>query len=472
MRLYKFIKEHYLFLIILLLGAFLRFYRLPEMASFDFDQEYASNFAYSVLREFPIQMIGQGLSVQGLFMGPWYFYFLVPFYAMFGLHPLGGAVGSVILGLITMFAYYYFGDKLFGKPAGLIAAFFQAFLFRNLVDDWSITPAFSCGLAVIITWYCLYKYWQGETKVLPWLAFVFGLYTSFHPVLFPFYLVFLFTFLFKRHKPSVKIAALSIIAFLFPLLPLIFFEYFHKFLEVRRLGELFFSSPSAQLFSLEKLAKSLNITFGGLYYLLGFAKPGLLSLTYFFSGLILLFGVIFTLRKQSFWKNAFHLIFLCLTIFIFVVYYYFFPANVSEYYFAAPVTLLFLYFCALLGYFAQKPLFREITIIFLFLVFWMNFRLTRNRWANTSLVTLSHKDSIVKAIISRQPKDKEFFVSYISRPGWNFGFNYLFKVYKRIPKDKAVNNFIYTIVIPKELSPESIDFSSGNIGLILPKEAL
>jgi len=205
----SFLAQNGCLLLILVIGAGLRFYRLPEMASFDFDQEYASNFAYSVLRQFPIQMIGQGLSVQGLFMGPWYFYFLVPFYAVYGLHPLGGAVGSVILGLITIIAFYYFGSKLFGRPAGLIAAFFQAVLFRNLVNDWSITPAFSCGLAVIITWYYLYKYWQGETKQLPLLGFIFGLFTSFHPILFPFYLVFLTLFIYKRIFPSFKIFLLT-----------------------------------------------------------------------------------------------------------------------------------------------------------------------------------------------------------------------------------------------------------------------
>ena len=79
----KIFKNNFLLFLILIMAVILRFYRLSEMASLDFDQEYASNFAYRVLREFPIQMIGQGLSVQGLFMGPWYFYFLVPLRAAF-----------------------------------------------------------------------------------------------------------------------------------------------------------------------------------------------------------------------------------------------------------------------------------------------------------------------------------------------------------------------------------------------------
>ena len=467
----KILKNNFLFFLILILAAILRFYRLSEMAFFDFDQEYAANFAYDVLRKFPIQMIGQGLSVQGLFMGPWYFYFLVPFYAVCSLHPLGGAIGSVILGLITVLAYYYFGNKLFSRPAGLIAAFFQAVLFRNLVGDWSITPAFSCGLAVIITWYCLYKYWQGETKHLPLLGFIFGLFTSFHPILFPFYLVFLILFVFKHIFPSFKIFLLTIVAFIFPLVPLIAFEYFHRFTEVKLLVEMFTApkviSSSSSLFS--KLANFSLIILGGPQYTLGFK----LFPSYLLSAIILSILLLFTIKKIHVWRESFHLWAIITTFLIFIFYYGFFPTHVPEYYFLAPIALLVFYLAGILGYLAANKLSRLFVLIFLVFSVFINFKtLIFERWLNPGLITLGHKDKIVKVILEKQPDGKDFFVSYISKPGWNFGFNYLFKVYKRIPKDKAVNNFIYTIVIPKELSPESINFSSGNIGLILPKGVL
>mgnify|MGYP001585352127 CR=1 FL=1 len=122
-------KVYLLLTLILLLGAIVRFYRLPEMASFDFDQEYASNFAYAVLKEYPIQLIGQGLSVQGLFMGPLYFYYLVPFYALTNLHPIGSFIGSVILGLITILVYFWVAKKMFGETAALTIGFFRTILF-------------------------------------------------------------------------------------------------------------------------------------------------------------------------------------------------------------------------------------------------------------------------------------------------------------------------------------------------------
>jgi len=465
----SFLKKYYVLLAIFLIGTFLRFYRLPEMASFDFDQECASNFAFSVLREFPVQMIGQGLSVQGLFMGPWYFYFLVPFYALSGLHPLGGAIGSVVLGLITIIAYYYFGNKIFGKPTGLIAAFFKAVLFRNLVDDWSITPAFSCGLMVIVTWYCLYKYWQGEIKHLPLLGFVFGLFTSFHPILFPFYFVFLIIFVIKRIFPNFKIFLLTVIAFVFPLVPLIAFECLHRFTEVKLLLEIFTTprmiSGGSSFFS--KLASFSLIILGGPQYILGLKfYPG-----YLLSAIILGILLFFTIKKIHIWKDNFHLWATIITFLTFIFYYSFFPVPVISYYLSAPVTLFVFYLAGILGYLSTNKYLRPFVVIFLICLVFVNFKILINeRWLNPSLITLSHKDKIVKVILEKQPKEKDFFVSYLTSPGWNFGFNYLFKLYGRIPEDKAVNNYIYTIVSPKQLSPDSINFSSGNIGLIYPDQ--
>lgn len=459
-------KRHGLFFLILFLAAFLRFYRLPEMAYFDFDQEYAANFAWSVLREFPIQMIGQGLSVQGLFMGPLYFYYLVPFFAIFNLHPLGGAVGSVILGLVITIAYYYYGNKLFGRPAGLIAAFLRAILFSKLEDSWSMVPAYSSELLVLVTWYCFYQYWKGNTRYLPLLGLVFGLYTSFHPILFPFYLVFLILLLFRRIWPNLKTLLLSIGALILPLIPLILFEYFHKFLEVKRLIELFSISKSGTIsLSISKLIGYIRIILDGPRYNLhlNVNPPYLLSV------ILIMMMLILTIKGIGLWKESFHLVTFSVTFLIFTLYYYFFPANVSDYYFMAPIILLVFYLSGILGYLAVKSVgLRLGIIVFLGYVAFINIKLLQNKWSNPSLTTFYHKDAIVRAILKKQPPNEDFFVSYISLPGWNNGFNYLFKFYGRIPKKDYVPGYSYTIVMPKSLSPDSINISSGNIGLILP----
>lgn len=448
---------------ILLLAAFLRFYRLPEMAPFDFDQEYAVNFAYNVLRVYPIQLIGQGLSVEGLFMGPWYFYCLVPFFAFSNLHPIGGFVGSIMFSLFIIFVYFWVGKSLFGVKAGLIAAFIRSILFTEIGNDLSMAPAFSSELLVLITWFLFYKYWQGKTKYFPILFFVFGLYTSIHPILFPFYLVFFILLLIKRKLPDIKTLILSLFAFLIPIIPLIIFEYFHNFLEVKRLFSVFSSSASESEFY-PNFIKYFLYNIGEPQRILGFNFiPKDIFALLFFS--IIFFLII---KKVGFWKESFHKIVLAITYAVFLIYYTLFPTHVPEYYFQALTTLCILYISANLALLTKKPYYLIILIFILGNIAYYNFSLLINKWNNPSLTNFYQKEFIVKEIIKRVPENQEFYVSYIKLPGWNFGFDYLFKYYGRVPQTREAKPPVFTIVIPKFLSEQSINISVGNVGLILP----
>lgn len=461
----RFDKTLLIFFLILLLAAFLRFWRLSEMANFDFDQEYASNFAYSVLREFPIQLIGQGLSIQGLFMGPAYFYYLVPFFAVSQLHPVGGFVGSAIFGLAIISAYFLVGKELFGKTAGLIAASLRSILYVELNNDWNMAPVYGSELMVLLTWWCFYKYWKGRSKFIIVLGFLFGLYTSIHPILFPFYLVFLLLLLVSKILPNIKIAFLSILAFLIPISPLLIFEYFHKFLEVRVLISLFTRSPTEPA-NLGRLKYFLEVIQSEPQRVLGLQiLPKELFLVSF--AVILAFLII---RKVGFWQDSFHKVMVFITFGVFIIYYTFFPGHVPEYYFLALTCLIILYIAAILSFLTKnKILFLVLVLILLNITVRNLQQLVSLKWNNSRLITLYHKDVIVKEIVKSQPMGQEFYVSYISNLGWNFGFSYLFKLYGQIPQTKEVKPPIYTIVIPISLSPGSSDVVSGDIGLILPE---
>ncbi|MBI4058121.1 hypothetical protein HY405_02325 [Candidatus Microgenomates bacterium] len=458
----KILTNHGIFLLIFVFAAFVRFFRISEMAPFDFDQEYASTFAYRVLHDNLLtQLIGQELSVQGLFIGPLYFWALVPFFALSGLHPIGGFVASALLGLAIITAYYFVGWIIFGKTAGIIAALVRSVLFTELTHDWSMVPSYGSELLVLITWFCFYKYWKGDMRFLPLLALSFGLYTSIHPILFPFYLVFVLIVLAKRSFPSLKTLVISLELFIIPILPLLLFEFFHNFLEVKRLIS-FFGGTSTS-FDQEKFTSFIQFNISEISRImsLDFIPQSLFIL------LLLVALLVLVIKKVGFWKERFHL-FLFITYLVFLLYYSVFPGHVPEYYFLALSTLALLYMSALIGLIFKNHALRVIGLAILFNIAYAQGNLIIKHSNNPSLTTLSHKDTIVKAILSRQPEDQEFFVSYISLPGWNFGFAYLFKQYGHEPQTREVKQPIYTIVIPKELSPAAIDISSGNIGLILP----
>lgn len=467
LRQMKFFKkitiQTYLLFFILILASFLRLYRLPEMAIFDYDQAWAADFAYRIIHQFPIQMIGQALSVEGLFMGPIGFYLLTPFYLLTGLHPLGGSIGAVFFSLLIIAAYFWVGKTLINPQAGLIAAFIRAVSLTEIGNDLNPAPLTISELWVLLLWLMFYKYWRGNTKVFPVITFLLALFTSMHPVHFPLFAVFVILIALRRKWPSLKTLALSIATFLIPLSPLILFEYFRKFAEVKRLIELF-STPSSEARDLTRLWRWLDFNLSEIGRLLHFQVSnweifGLISLG------ILLF---LTLKKIGFWKEKFHSSMFLLTYAVFIIYYsLILPKNVTEYYFLTLTTLTIFYLGGTLSLLLQKKLFLPLLALLLLNAAIFNFQGLLERWKNPSLTNLSHKDAIVKEILKAQPKDERFFVSFIDLPGWNFGFDYLFKYYGHQP-DREIKQPIYTIVIPKYLSPGAIKFSSGNIGLIFP----
>jgi hypothetical protein len=244
-----------------------------------------------------------------------------------------------------------------------------------------------------------------------------------------------------------------------PISPLIIFEYFHKFEEIKRLisyagGK---ASETRNLDKLIYLIKANNPYFS-------FTFRSLIEKDEYVHSIILIIIILFLIIRSKSWKNVFHKVMLPLTFIISLVYYFLLPSHSPEYYFIGTETILFIYF-----YYGLSKLKVRYILLVTFLVLIYNFHLLQLRWNRDNLTTIYHKDQAVKRILSMQPKDEDFFVSYISKPGWKWGFDYFFKLYDRLPQTKEVKDPIYTIVVPKELVSDDYDYESGNIRLILPE---
>jgi hypothetical protein len=459
-------KNFILLAVILLIGLFLRVYKLSAMVNFDFDQEYAAMFAYKVLVEYPIQTIGQGLSVQGLFMGPFYFYYLVPFFAITHLHPIGGYIGSVVLGLITIVAYFFILKEIFGPRAGLIAAFLRAILFHKIQNDWTMAPSYGSELAVLFTWYFFYKYWNGKTQYLPWLSFIFGLYTSFHPILFPLYAVFLILVALRRKFPTIKQLIFSIILFVIPISPLIRFEYYRHFLEVKMLFSLH-ASNTGETKTLHTLWNYILIVFHYPSFIFGIPLQGiwgtLLSLAFF--GILIWLLV----RGIGFWKETFHKVILIITAAVVIGYYLVLPVHAPEYYFYAIETLVFIYTAASLALF-RKALFEKIVYIILAAIFFVNISAMYRQWTHPTFISLADKEYIFQQIKLRQANNPHYGIFYTADPGQQYGLGYLQRYYHLDMSGEALTT--YEIVIPayKVVGTPDIISPSKNVAVIIHRK--
>lgn len=120
-----FTKTNGLLILILLLAAFMRLYRIQDYITFLGDEGRDVLIVYNILHGHPT-LLGPNASVGGFFLGPIYYYFMTPFLWLFNYNPVGPAVMVSLFGVATVWLVYFVGSKFFNKPTGLIAAFFYS----------------------------------------------------------------------------------------------------------------------------------------------------------------------------------------------------------------------------------------------------------------------------------------------------------------------------------------------------------
>ncbi|MCL4390467.1 MAG: glycosyltransferase family 39 protein [Patescibacteria group bacterium] len=144
-------------LLILILAAFLRFYKLPDYLQFLGDEGRDVLVVERMIVDHQWTLLGPTASVGGFYTGPIYYYFMLPFLWIFNLSPVGPAVMAAIFGLATVVLVYLAGRKFFGEKAGLIAAFLVA-VSPRMVDisrfSWNPNPV---PFFALLTAFLLYQ---------------------------------------------------------------------------------------------------------------------------------------------------------------------------------------------------------------------------------------------------------------------------------------------------------------------------
>src|SRR3990170_7564978 len=113
-------KEKLLLIILIVLGFFLRVWRLSDLMGFDYDQEVAMEAVERILSG-KLTLIGQQTSIGGVFIGPGYYYLLALFYWLFGKDPIGWGVMVAMIAVATMTMLFLLTRKLFGKTTAFLA---------------------------------------------------------------------------------------------------------------------------------------------------------------------------------------------------------------------------------------------------------------------------------------------------------------------------------------------------------------
>lgn len=450
--------------LILLISLFFRTYQIVERYGYAHDAELFSWIVKDIVVNHHPRLLGQLTSAPGIFIGPFFYYLLVPFFLLSKMDPIGAVVPVTIIGILTTLSYYFVFSKLFSKTAGLIAAFLQAILLTWVGFDRHIVPSTPTNLWVIWYFYTLIQIARGKFSVLPLLGILIGLIWHIHVALLPTLFAIPFAFLVSKKLPKVREIFWFTTAFFITNLPLMLFEIRHGFSQTRAIIENFTSSHGggtgiSKLFDIQQMIiKNINNLFIYPYSLPDVLKPvfvlAIISLS------------IFLIKRKVLTKKE---IIPQAALLVGVIGFFTFSSSLISEYYLYSIEIIFVGLIALtFATLIKRKLYFYLVILILGSLFIKN---TYHFLTDYIYKKDYQERKGVVEYITADAKEKGFpciGISYITTPGENTGFRYFFYLKNQHLIHPSVEVPVYNIVIPDELSLNEVKKKFGHIGIIPP----
>lgn len=210
-----------LFILLLCLHIFLRFYQIDQRNLFAWDQVDNAWMAKNIIVDHNIPLTGVPIKgSSGFNLGPIYYYLIAPFYWLFSLDPIASGVFAGITSLLTFFTLYWVVDRLFSRKVALFAVFLHTVSFAVIYSDrvqWNVNFIEPVSL---IVFYALYKIITGDSRyfLLLSIAIGFSMHVHFTSVFYPLIIAFSLPFI-PRTFQTLKHITLSIPLFFVFLTP-------------------------------------------------------------------------------------------------------------------------------------------------------------------------------------------------------------------------------------------------------------
>lgn len=451
-------NQNIFLVLILILAAFLRLYRIEDYMTFLGDEGRDVLVVYNILHG-KLTLLGPTSSVGGFFLGPIYYYFMAPFLLLFNYNPVGPAIMVALIGVATVWLLYKFCSDLFNKRVGLIAAILYAvspLVIAYSRSSWNPNPL---PFFSLLSFYVLYK---GIIKKSYKLIFTSGLLLGISMQLhylatFLAFIMFLYIFLaeilgakvnFKKITPVlIKKYLLVLSGFIVGWSPFLAFEIRHGFLNIKKIFDFIFSGgntgdntnffvnlyevffrlfgrltvsfpPPEQLFKYDSLVLNLWIVF-----------VLVLAIS---SSAFLLFNIYKHFKKNSGELNKYLLI--GLWFFVGIVLFGFYKKSIYDYYFSFMFPVPFIMLGLLISFIYENKkinhLGKIISIPLLIFLFFVNiqglpFRYEPNR-------QLNQMKTIADFVMTRTDA-KPFNFALISGGNSDHAYRYFFTVWNHPP---------------------------------------
>ncbi|MFH2118632.1 MAG: glycosyltransferase family 39 protein [Candidatus Paceibacterota bacterium] len=166
--------------LLLISAIFLRFRNLAGTLQFQGDQGRDAIVVADIFRQHDLVFIGPVTSVGNMYLGPLYYYFMLPFLWLSYPSPMGPVYAVAILGVVATYLIYKLGKDLIGKAGALLATFFFTFsatINQTFRFSWNPNPA--PFVSIIMIW-ATYQAWKKNPRYWIFVAIAFSVLIQLH----------------------------------------------------------------------------------------------------------------------------------------------------------------------------------------------------------------------------------------------------------------------------------------------------
>lgn len=223
-----------LILIILLLAFILRTYRIEALLDFHYDQGRDAKIIWDLWHNGKLFLIGPTTGLNGIFLGPFYYYLIAPFYLIGGGNPVIPSIFLSFLVTLSLFVLYKTGeligpskDEAGRKFTGFIALIIGTFSNHLIFSGRWLSNPTPIYLTSILIFFLMVKILKSSKNYYWYLIYLLvGFSLQFELASAIFYLPILLVFTVWR-RPSVITILISGFIFFLTLLPQIIFNFKH-----------------------------------------------------------------------------------------------------------------------------------------------------------------------------------------------------------------------------------------------------
>lgn len=156
--------------VILLASLFLRTFRISDLLGFWYDQGRDALVIWNLWHNHHPFLIGPTTGIEGIFLGPFYYYFIAPFYLIGKGNPVIPAIWLAIVTTAAIWLLYRLGSKYFSPTVGLISAILYGFSAQFVsYNRWLSNPTALPFFALVAIW-CLLEIIHGSSRFKHWAA--------------------------------------------------------------------------------------------------------------------------------------------------------------------------------------------------------------------------------------------------------------------------------------------------------------